>query len=154
MTETMSGASSSGYRVLARKYRPRTFADLIGQEAMVRTLVNAFANDRHERRIKEIYMADYDGANPRRLTVNRSLNITPVWSPDGKAIAYTSYRRNNAPDVFVSYIYEGRPPETPAHGTDRVHNFLPASARRLSPPNWSSSQRIYFTPPSIFCRGS
>jgi TolB protein len=78
------------------------------------------------RGIKEIYMADYDGANARRLTVNRSLNITPVWSPDGKAIAYTSYRRNNAPDVFVSYIYEGRPPETPAHGTDRVHNFLPA----------------------------
>jgi TolB protein len=78
------------------------------------------------RGIKEIYMADYDGANPRRLTVNRSLNITPVWSADGKAIAYTSYRRNNAPDIFVSYIYEGRPPETPAKGNDRVHNFLPA----------------------------
>jgi DNA polymerase-3 subunit gamma/tau len=31
------------YRVLARKYRPRTFDDLIGQEAMVRTLRNAFA---------------------------------------------------------------------------------------------------------------
>ncbi|MCB1354258.1 MAG: DNA polymerase III subunit gamma/tau [Rhodobacteraceae bacterium] len=30
------------YRVLARKYRPETFADLIGQEAMVRTLRNAF----------------------------------------------------------------------------------------------------------------
>jgi len=30
------------YRVLARKYRPRTFDDLIGQEAMVRTLSNAF----------------------------------------------------------------------------------------------------------------
>ena len=31
------------YRVLARKYRPTTFEDLIGQEAMVRTLRNAFA---------------------------------------------------------------------------------------------------------------
>src|ERR1700709_1968373 len=31
------------YRVLARKYRPTTFDDLIGQEAMVRTLRNAFA---------------------------------------------------------------------------------------------------------------
>lgn len=38
MTET--------YRVLARKYRPETFADLIGQEAMVRTLRNAFAAGR------------------------------------------------------------------------------------------------------------
>jgi len=34
------------YRVLARKYRPETFADLIGQEAMVRTLRNAFAAGR------------------------------------------------------------------------------------------------------------
>ncbi|RDI59396.1 DNA polymerase III subunit gamma/tau [Microvirga subterranea] len=35
-------ATASPYRVLARKYRPRTFDDLIGQEAMVRTLSNAF----------------------------------------------------------------------------------------------------------------
>jgi DNA polymerase III subunit gamma/tau len=34
------------YQVLARKYRPQTFADLIGQDAMVRTLKNAFAADR------------------------------------------------------------------------------------------------------------
>jgi DNA polymerase III subunit gamma/tau len=34
------------YQVLARKYCPATFADLIGQEAMVRTLKNAFAADR------------------------------------------------------------------------------------------------------------
>jgi DNA polymerase-3 subunit gamma/tau len=34
------------YQVLARKYRPEIFADLIGQDAMVRTLRNAFAADR------------------------------------------------------------------------------------------------------------
>uniref|UniRef100_UPI000F8DD193 DNA polymerase III subunit gamma/tau n=1 Tax=Frigidibacter oleivorans TaxID=2487129 RepID=UPI000F8DD193 len=38
--------AAPGYQVLARKYRPATFADLIGQEAMVRTLKNAFAADR------------------------------------------------------------------------------------------------------------
>ena len=37
---------ASPYVVLARKYRPQTFADLIGQEAMVQTLQNAFAADR------------------------------------------------------------------------------------------------------------
>ena len=35
-----------GYVVLARKYRPKTFADLIGQEAMVRTIANSFALSR------------------------------------------------------------------------------------------------------------
>ncbi len=38
--------SKPGYQVLARKYRPATFADLIGQDAMVRTLENAFKADR------------------------------------------------------------------------------------------------------------
>lgn len=38
--------ATPAYQVLARKYRPQTFADLIGQEAMVRTLKNAFAADR------------------------------------------------------------------------------------------------------------
>jgi len=42
----MSESSTTGYQVLARKYRPASFADLIGQDAMVRTLKNAFAADR------------------------------------------------------------------------------------------------------------
>ncbi|QHQ33929.1 DNA polymerase III subunit gamma/tau [Algicella marina] len=41
-----STPQSPAYQVLARKYRPHTFADLRGQEAMVRTLKNAFAADR------------------------------------------------------------------------------------------------------------
>src|SRR6516162_11333897 len=45
---TMSDATTpiASYRVLARKYRPATFADLIGQDAMVRTNSNAFEADR------------------------------------------------------------------------------------------------------------
>ena len=38
--------SAGAYRVLARKYRPRDFSALIGQEPMVRTLTNAFAAGR------------------------------------------------------------------------------------------------------------
>ncbi len=41
-----SGATGAAYRVLARKYRPQTFAELIGQDAMVTTLANAIARDR------------------------------------------------------------------------------------------------------------
>ena len=43
---TTDGSSGDPYVVLARKYRPRRFEDLIGQEAMVRTLRNAFASGR------------------------------------------------------------------------------------------------------------
>ena len=44
--EAEMGVKSEGYQVLARKYRPRLFDDLIGQEAMVRTLSNAFETGR------------------------------------------------------------------------------------------------------------
>jgi DNA polymerase-3 subunit gamma/tau len=39
-------ADTELYRVLARKYRPRNFDDLIGQDVLVRTLTNAFNSDR------------------------------------------------------------------------------------------------------------
>src|SRR5476651_1710627 len=39
-------AEAGGYRVLARKYRPASFNDLIGQDAMVRTISNAFETGR------------------------------------------------------------------------------------------------------------
>ena len=42
----MMSDSATAYRVLARKYRPSTFAELIGQEAMIRTLSNAIATGR------------------------------------------------------------------------------------------------------------
>jgi DNA polymerase-3 subunit gamma/tau len=42
----MSDTTNQSYQVLARKYRPETFADLVGQDAMVRTLKNAFSADR------------------------------------------------------------------------------------------------------------
>jgi TolB protein len=119
---------------------PRLFAHTIADElheqrglkGVARTKL-AFASDRdglrqktsvEARSIKEIYIGDYDGENQRRVTVNQSLASNPAWSSDGRAIAYTSYRRGY-PDIYVSYIYQGKM-EQPARGTDRVHNFLPA----------------------------
>ncbi|HVM22591.1 MAG TPA: DNA polymerase III subunit gamma/tau, partial [Sphingomicrobium sp.] len=46
LPEMPVAAGSSPYRVLARKYRPQTFDQLIGQDAMVKTLANAIERDR------------------------------------------------------------------------------------------------------------
>ncbi|WP_394691882.1 DNA polymerase III subunit gamma/tau [Hoeflea sp.] len=45
-SQATAGPEQAPYRVLARKYRPKDFTDLIGQEPMVRTLTNAFSTGR------------------------------------------------------------------------------------------------------------
>jgi TolB protein len=112
----------SGQSMLAKRYtgradNPRIFAHQASDEIVALTQYRgvartkiAFTSDRDatkEKRSKELYVMDYDGNNPRRLTVNNSLNILPAWTPDGRGLAYVSYRLGS-PDVFLASIFEGR----------------------------------------------
>jgi TolB protein len=40
---------------------------------------------------KEIFVMDYDGQRPVQITNNNSINLSPVWSPDGSQLAYVSF---------------------------------------------------------------
>jgi TolB protein len=48
----------------------------------------------------EIFTVDADGANLRRLTNHKSIDVSPAWSPDGKQIAFVS-DRTGAPQVYL-----------------------------------------------------
>jgi TolB protein len=74
---------------------------------------------------KEIYIADYDGYNARRVTANQKLNIAPSWSPDGQSLAYTSWE-TGFQDIYVIHPYRGGPRSRPSAGSDEVHNMLAA----------------------------
>ena len=50
-------------------------------------------------RNKEIAIMDWDGHNPLPLTKNGSINLNPDFSPDGREIVFTSYKRGN-PDLY------------------------------------------------------
>lgn len=49
---------------------------------------------------KELYAADYDGANPARLTEHKSIILLPRWSRDDRTLLFTSYKDGN-PDLFA-----------------------------------------------------
>jgi len=79
---SLFGEESGGYRVLARKYRPRNFDDLIGQEAMVRTLSNAFASGR----IAQAYLLTGVRGVGKTTTARilaRALNYEPKSGAEG-----------------------------------------------------------------------
>lgn len=56
---------------------------------------------------KEIYLMDYDGHHVQRLTRNGSINLDPDFSPSGREIIYTSYRRGN-PDLYRRELFSGK----------------------------------------------
>jgi TolB protein len=49
---------------------------------------------------KEIFIADFDGADTKQITQNRSINLLPAWTPDNRQIAFTSYLKRN-PDLYL-----------------------------------------------------
>ena len=76
-TAPTNTGTAAGYRVLARKYRPSGFEDLIGQEPMVRTLRNAFATGR----IAQAYMLTGVRGVGKTTTARilaRALNYEPI----------------------------------------------------------------------------
>ena len=146
LIQVASGRMAFGKEYSGSIANPRQYAHTISDEifqqqlqlrGVARTKL-AFSSDRDLGRIKgpvgdretqEVYLSDYDGANQRRLTVTKVLNITPAWSPDSQAIAYTSYptdaRGSVYMDIIVSFIYRGLR-EMPAHGGPHNQNYLPA----------------------------
>ena len=134
---------NSGRVAYAREYKgatnnPRFYAHTIADEihmnqvqlrGVARTKL-AFVSNRDAERLggatardtQNVYISDYDGANQKRISVARTLELAPTWSPDARSLAYTSYV-SGYPDIIVADIYKARHTR-PAKGNERVHNFL------------------------------
>jgi TolB protein len=78
-----------------------------------------------DRGISNIYMSDYDGARPRRITISKAIDITPVWSPDARSIAFGSWR-SGYQDIYILFPYGDGVLQNPTKGTAERQNFLPA----------------------------
>ncbi|MEK7329515.1 MAG: Tol-Pal system beta propeller repeat protein TolB [Candidatus Eisenbacteria bacterium] len=59
-------------------------------------------------RTKDLYVMDYDGARLAPLTNDRSITLSPAWSPEGSLLLFTSYR-GGGPRLFVISAAGGKP---------------------------------------------
>jgi tricorn protease len=80
----------------------------------------------------DIWIANRDGSNPHRLTVNPAVEYSPAFSPNGKLIAFTgNYDGNN--DVYVIPVEGGEPKRITYHPSGDLVK------------GWLSNDEIYFS---------
>ncbi|MFB3885766.1 MAG: Tol-Pal system beta propeller repeat protein TolB [Thermodesulfobacteriota bacterium] len=84
-------------RAMVHRIADEVILQITGEKGVHSTKI-AYAGFQGEN--KEIFIADFDGAEGRQLTQNRSINLSPTWTPDNKRIAFTSYLKRN-PDVYL-----------------------------------------------------
>ena len=140
ITGTSSGSSlqgsvvdRSGNSVLEKTYSGdrrqivHQFADdivetITGLPGFATTKIAFVANNSGR---KEIYTADYDGANVRQLTRDRSISVSPALSPDGSTLLYTGYQSGYA-DIYRIDLGNGaRNRIVKSPGTNSGASFAP-----------------------------
>jgi len=140
------GYEYRGTRDMARSVAHRIADDIVrtltGKNGISRTSM-AFVSQAGSN--KEIWISDWDGHNPRRLTNHRSITACPEWSPDAKSIAYMSYGDNN-PDLCVVPVSGGTPRSISRfQGINAAPSWSPQSDRIALTLSKDGNTELYLT---------
>lgn len=100
----LSKKYSGGARAVAHQFADDIVETITGKPGIATTKI-AFVASRTGR--KEIYTADYDGANVKQLTSDGVISVAPAISPDASKIAYTGYQSGYA-DIYLVDLASGR----------------------------------------------
>jgi TolB protein len=99
-------------RAVMHRFNDDVLEALTGERGIAETRI-AFI--RQDGKVKEVWVADYDGENSRQLTHDHSLALSPAWAPWGTELAFTTFKRGN-PDIYLfdetrgaSYPFSTRP---------------------------------------------
>lgn len=81
--------STSTLRKVGHTFANDLIQVLTGSKGMFLSKI-AVASDRGGGKFKEIYIMDWDSANPIRITDHKTISLSPAWSANGSKIAYTA----------------------------------------------------------------
>ncbi|MCZ6508710.1 MAG: hypothetical protein O7A04_11780 [Acidobacteria bacterium] len=109
--DSLLGKRYRGERSAARRMA-HTLADEIvllftGRRGVAATTLAFYSDRQAPKQIKEIYLMDADGRNQRPITAHQTVSLSPVWSPKGEAVAYTSFF-SSRPGIYLVDLISGR----------------------------------------------
>lgn len=93
------------YRRMAHKFVDEIILQFTGVPGVFDTRIAFVATGGD--RFKEIYIAHLDGSDRVQVTHNRTINLLPSWTPDARAITYTSYR-DFRPELYLFDLVTGK----------------------------------------------
>lgn len=91
----------SAYRYIAHRAADDLLLNLTGERGVFDSKI-VYSNNNGIN--TDIYICDFDGFNPIRITTDPAIDILPAWSQTGDRIYFTSYRHDN-PDLYC-YVFE------------------------------------------------
>lgn len=109
------------WREVAHRFADEVMAALTGISGVFNTRI---AYSTVTKKGKEIAIMDMDGYAEKQLTKNKSINISPTWSSNGKELIFTSYLHGN-PDLYMIKV-----------GGKRLRRITKGPGGKITP-NWS-----------------
>jgi len=91
---------------------------------------------------KEIFVSDFDGYNPVRITRHNSISLSPAWSSDGRWLAYVSYA-GGKPDIYIRHMEQNRGTVINRDGMNITPAWMPGQDTLAAALSFSGNQEIY-----------